>query len=126
MTQRIFDMDNPRDVKDLFNLLPNKIQKIRWASEANIFIDDENNTVEFCGLICIAWRDKTEITRPMNESQLIGKLCWFWDKDEQPTIGVLNRIVSDVSYKYINADEESYKFCRPARRSEVQFADDDE
>ena len=27
MTQRIFDVDNPQDVKDLFNILPDEVWK---------------------------------------------------------------------------------------------------
>ena len=39
MTQRIFDIDNPQDVKDLFDILPDKIQKI--------YPDPVNKEIEF-------------------------------------------------------------------------------
>lgn len=54
------------------------------------------------------WRDKIEITRPADEAQWIGKLCWFWDKNDQPFIAVLKRIESDAIYKYITTDGENY------------------
>lgn len=121
MTQRIFDVDNPQDVKDLFELLPSGIQKIRWTANNSVVFLDKDGVIT--NLFHIAWRDKIEITRPVDESQWIGKLCWFWDNGEPPVIGILDRIATDVSYKYINTDEETYKCCRPVCRNEVQFAD---
>lgn len=127
MTQRIFDVDNPQDVKDLFALLPNKIRKIRWSSVANMFIDNENNTVTYCDFICIAWRDKTEINRPVDEAQLVGKLCWFTGSGATcEYIGVLKAIVKNRSDKYQMANGGFYSYCRPVRRDEVQFVEDDE
>lgn len=126
MTQRIFDVDNPQDVKDLFDILPNNIVKIKWVPTNKVDLFDNCGLKSSTGLFCIAWRNKTEITRPVDESRWIGKLCWFWDNGEPPVIGILDRIATDVSYKYINTGEETYKCCRPVRRDEVKFADDAE
>lgn len=126
MTQRVFDVNNPQDVKDLFDILPNNIVKIKWVPTNKVDLFDNCGLKSSTGLFCIAWRNKTEITRPVDESRWIGKLCWFWDNGEPPVIGILDRIATDVSYKYINTDEETYKCCRPVRRDEVQFADDAE
>lgn len=123
MTQRIFDVDNPQDIKDLFDVLPNNIVKIKWMpTKAGLF--------DNCGLMLptdlfrIAWRDKTEITRPVDESNLIGCLCWFWDDNEQPRIAVIKRIGADTSYKYITTDGACYQNCRPVRRDEIKFVED--
>lgn len=124
MTQRIFDVDNPQDVKDLFELLPSGIQKIRWTANNSVVFLDKDGVIT--NLFHIAWRDKIEITRPADEAQWIGKLCWFWDKNEQPFIAVLKKIMLESRYKYTTTDEEGYKYCRPVRRDEVQFADDAE
>lgn len=124
MTQRIFDVNNPQDVKDLFELLPSGIQKIRWTANNSVVFLDKDGVI--INLFRINWRDKIEITRPVDESQWIGKLCWFWDKNEQPFIAVLKRVESDATYKYITTDGEYYQCCRPVRRDEVQFADDAE
>lgn len=125
MTQRIFDVDNPQDVKDLFDLVPNKIQKIRWSSDANIFSDEQNNVVISCSFICIAWRGKTEIIRPVDGTSLIGKLCWFKDSGGGPeNIGILKAISERAKCKYMSADRISWELCRPVRRDEVKFADD--
>lgn len=124
MTQRIFDVDNPQDVKDLFELLPSGIQKIRWTANSSVVFLDKYGIIT--NLFRINWRDKIEITRPVDEAQWIGKLCWFWDKNEQPFIAVLKKIMLESRYKYTTTDEEGYKYCRPVRRDEVQFAEDAE
>ena len=124
MTQRIFDVDNPQDVKDLFELLPSGIQKIRWTANNSVVFLDKDGVI--INLFHIAWRDKIEITRPVDESQLVGKLCWFWDNDERPFVAVLEKIMPKLRCKYITIDGESYENCRPVRRDEVQFAEDTE
>lgn len=126
MTQRIFDVDNPQDVKDLFNLLPDKVRKIRWASTSSIFFDDKNNIVTSCDFICIAWRDKTEIIRPVDELQLVGKLCWFWDEiPEIRALGVLKAILTKCKCPYRTQDNTEWEHCCPVRRNEVQFVEDE-
>lgn len=123
MAQKIFDVDNPQEIFDLF---PDDVIRIKKADRKDgqdIIIFDDDCWDYTC--IKINWRDKTEINRPVDESQLIGKLCWFWDKDEQPIISVLVKIMTEERYKYTTADGEFYKYCRPVRRDEVQFAKDD-
>ena len=124
MTQRIFDVDNPQDVKDLFDIVPDRYIRITRDEYNNMRIWSTDCGVDFFAPFAINWHNKTEITRPVDETQWIGKLCWFWDNGEPPVIGILDRIATDVSYKYINTGEETYKCCRPVRRDEVQFADD--
>ena len=127
MTQRIFDVDNPQDIKDLFDILPDGVDKIqREIGISARFLNKKGMILYISELVAFNWRNKKEITRPVDESQWIGKLCWFWDNGEPPVIGILDRIATDVSYKYINTGEETYKCCRPVRRDEVQFAEDDE
>lgn len=124
MTQRIFDVTNPQDVKDLFDILPDKITKI--VRNLNVFecYDKDENYIYSCQIFSINWRDKTEITRPADESNLIGCLCWFWDDNEHPRIAVMKRIAADTCYKYITTDGACYQNCRPVRRDEVKFVED--
>lgn len=122
MTQRIFDVDNPQEIFDLFPDGVIRIEKSDRKDTKDIIIFDDD-CWDYTH-IKINWRDKTKITRPVDETQWIGKLCWFWDNGEPPVVGILDRIGTDVSYKYINTGEETYKCCRPVRRDEVQFADD--
>lgn len=126
MTQRIFDVDNPQDVKELFDIIPDRYIRITRTDPGHLRVCSTDCAVDFTAPIVINWRNKTKITRPVDETQWIGKLCWFWDNGEPPVIGILDRIATDVSYKYINTGEETYKYCRPVRRDEVKFADDAE
>lgn len=124
MTQRIFDVDNPQEIFDLFPDDVIRIEKSDRKDTQDIIIFDDD-CWDYTH-IKINWRDKTEITRPVDKLHWVGKLCWFWDKNEQPFIAVLEKIMPGFCYKYITTDGEIYKYCRPVRRDEVQFADDAE
>lgn len=127
MTQRIFDVNNPQDVKDLFDILPNNIVKIKWVPTNKVDLFDNCGLKSSTGLFCIAWRDKTEIARPVDESQWIGKLCRFVDDDETNYIGILHAILNgDDSYPYVcqNGILRSFSNCRPIRRDEIKFVED--
>lgn len=122
MTQRVFDVDNPQEIFDLF---PDDVIRIEKSDRKDgqdiiIFNDDRWDFTR----IKINWRDKTEITRPVDESQWIGKLCWFQEeKNTMPFIGVLESIKGD-EYNCA-AHLTPCKVCRPVRRSEVQFVEDE-
>ena len=127
MTQRIFDVDNPQDVKDLFDILPNNIVKIKWVPTNKVDLFDNCGIKSSTGLFCIAWRNKTEITRPIDETKWVGCLCWFADDTDNEYIGVLHATRNgDDSYPYIckNGLLRSFKQCRPVRRDEVKFVED--
>ena len=125
MTQRIFDMDNPQDIKDLFDILPNNIVKIKWLPTNKVDLFDNCGLKSSTGLFCIAWRNKTEITRPADETQWIGKLCWFCEeKTTMPFIGILESIKGD-EYK-CEAHLTPCKVCRPVHHDEVKFVEDAE
>lgn len=124
MTQRIFDVDNPQDIKDLFDILPNIIVKIKWLPTDKVGLFDNRGLMSSIELFRIAWRDKTEITRPVDETQWFGKLCWFQEeKDTMPFIGVLESITGD-KYK-CEAHLTPCKVCRPVRRDEIKFVEDE-
>lgn len=100
MTQRIFDIENEKDMVDLWNILPENIYKL-VKDEYQASLLDKNGewifTVPY-RLIKINWHDKTEITRPIQEASEadIGKWCCFWDNcSEDVTIGKLSVIVQD-------------------------------
>lgn len=127
MTQRIFDVDNPQDIKNLFDILPDKIKKIRRNLNAFDCYDKDENYIYSCQFFSINWRDKTEITRPVDETKWIGCLCWFVDDTGNEYIGVLHAIRNgDNSYPYIckNGLLRSFKNYRPVRRDEVKFVED--
>ena len=126
MTQRIFDVDNKQDVKDLFELLPSGIQKIRWtANDSVVFLDKDGVIINSNSLFCIAWRNKTEITRPVDESKWIGCLCWFWDVDpEHKILGFLKKIDTLYGRPYQEMNGFFHQQCRPVRRVEIKFVED--
>ena len=72
MTQRIFDVDNPQDIKDLFDILPDKIKKIMRNLNAFDCYDKDGNYIYSCYFFAINWRDKTGIARPVGE--MIGNI----------------------------------------------------
>lgn len=123
MTQRIFDVDNPQEIFDLFPDNVIRIEKSGREDEENIIIFDDD-CWDFTR-IKINWRNKTEITRPGDESQWIGKLCWFQEeKNTMPFIGILESINGD-EYK-CEAHLTPCEVCRPVRRDEVKFVEDTE
>ena len=124
MTQRIFDVDNPQDVKDLFDILPDKIKKIRRNLNAFDCYDKDGNYIYSFQIFSINWYNKTVITRPVGETQWIGKLCWFWtDNEKLATIGILGRKTPGGNYQERTTNE-CYPYCRPVRRDEVKFVED--
>lgn len=130
MTQRIFDVDNPQDVKELFDILPNEIEivlKDLFNNEQIEFYNKDRGYIYSCAHIRVNWRDKKEITRPVDEYKWIGRLSWFTDYDGGEYIGVLHAIRNgDDSYPYVckNGILRSFKHCRPVRRDEIKFVED--
>jgi hypothetical protein len=92
MTQRIFDVENEKDMALLWSILPDWAEKIKKSSQPYnydvILSGNENYAKEAC-IFKINWHDKTEITRPIQEATEadIHKLCYFWDYDEEQENG---------------------------------------
>lgn len=133
MTQRIFDIENEKDMQDLWDILPDKIVRI-FLEQIQCF-DRPRTMVEyldtqkdfFTSLITIDWHDKTEITRPIKEAteQDIGKLCMFSypQEDVSKVIGILRNI------KKTNDGKNCYKMygsglwyikCRRLTKQEIE------
>jgi hypothetical protein len=119
MTQRIFDVENEKDMADLWSILPDRVFKIHTSEEHIYYSDgDETQYFDVSDLIAIKWHDKTEITRPMQEATEadIGKLCWFWEGKDF-AIGVLKGIGDDSSADiYCMEDSRSGVWFMHARR----------
>lgn len=130
MTQRIFDMDNPQDVKDLFDILPDAVKKIYPDPVNNEieFYDKDGVFVDSCAHIRVNWHGKKiAIVRPVDESEWVGCLCWFWDdKEEGAILGELDSIygVSCRYHRKNNVITVGYDHCRPVRRDEIKFVED--
>ena len=125
MTQRIFDVDNEKDMADLWGILPDDVKRIfpvkRGINHIE-FEDDEFNTI----LFKIKWHDKTEIIRPTQEATEddIGKICYFWNDDDPPEYGQLLYVSSspeDREGKYQQGHNEgSWSHCRRLTKQEIE------
>lgn len=127
MTQRIFDVNNPQDVKDLFGILPNIVKKIYkdTPTDGLEFYGKVGEFIGSCTHIRVNWHDKVQITRPADKSQWIGKLCWFWDGDlKYKSLGVLKKTDMDYYAPYEEFGGACYRNCRPVRRDEIKFVED--
>ena len=128
MTQRIFDVDNPQDVKDLFDVLPDEIKTVIkdvFNNERIEFYNKDRQYIDSCAYIRVNWRDQKEITRPVDESKWIGCLCWFWSNSpEHKCLDFLKSI--DITYHqpYETSNGLWYINCCPARRDEIKFVED--
>lgn len=132
MTQRIFDVENEKDMQDLWDILPENSYKITFEEKGRCYVYDET---DFCisfisdNLININWHDKTEITRPIPEAteQDIGKLCAFWDEpaktDDKPYIyyAVLHKIENQSRNTWFYTDRCDYfTQCRRLTKTEIE------
>lgn len=94
MTQRIFDVENEKDMADLWDRLNENITKIKLYQNGEAWCISNKNEAwyDIANILKIDWHDKTEITRPMLEATQsdVGKLCYFWEKDfDKHFVGLL-------------------------------------
>lgn len=96
MTQRVFDIENEKDMQDLWDILPDNAYSIKKSMGCQTWRRKGENTGYYFGFVNINWHDKTEITRPIQEAteQDIGKLCMFSypQEDASKVIGILRNI----------------------------------
>ena len=87
MTQRVFDVENEKDMVDLWDILPDDVEKIE-IEEANGYnrfcykkVGACEHSISSLKLIAINWHDKREIIRPIPEvtEYDIGKICMFFN-----------------------------------------------
>ena len=123
MTQRIFDIENEKDMADLWDILPDRVFKIH-ISEEHIYYSDSDETQYFdvSNLIAINWHDKTEIRRPVQEATFddVGKLCIFWEEREINSFGILEEITSLNNELRFWKNNVSYKHCRRLTKQEIE------
>lgn len=125
MTQRIFDIENEKDMADLWDIVPENIYKL-VKDEYQASLLDKNGKYIFTvpyRLIKINWHDETEMTRPIQEATEadIGKLCYFWDDDEEfkgYAILTLKDVAGGKPY-YIADGNTTYGHCRRLTKQEI-------
>lgn len=125
MTQRIFDTENEKDMEDLWNILPECINKIKKNKEYNTYSSEHIYDFYETGMLKINWHDKTEITRPIQEATEadVGKLCVFWDNEYNPNakiVGCLCTILPFNNFKYTARGGLNYRHCRRLTKQEIE------
>ena len=126
MTQRIFDIENEKDMQDLWDILPDEVVLIkqRFADGSGLVFFKEQGGALFdeMKIIAINWHDKTEIIRPIQEATFndIGKLCRFWNDEEKNNFGVLEEITSLNNELRFWKNNTSYKHCRRLTKQEIE------
>ncbi|MBQ7412661.1 MAG: hypothetical protein IJ077_08625 [Eubacterium sp.] len=126
MTQRIFDVENEKDMQDLWDILPDGIIKIspnNLAEETSLWSELNLFTLPI-GLIKINWHGKTEIFRPLQEATEAdaGKLCYFWDDDETIAYGLLSEVIikERKSLKYGCCEGRRWTHARRLTKQEIE------
>lgn len=127
MTQRIFDIENEKDMQDLWNILPDFItsvyQKKESVTSISNWVQRDDGVAYPLNFISLRWHDATEITRPVDCHKMVGCVGWFWDDskadDTSPCLGVLTAIAGGEYYTQV----ETWGFdnFRPAKKSELKF-----
>lgn len=123
MTQRIFDVENEKDMQDLWDIFPDDIEKLSPIMGIRVRISAEEGCSTETNLLAINWHDKTEITRPIQEAteQDLGKLCVFWSYDKSEyEYGILTDYYKDNDCKYVRDKRMYLSHCRRLTKQEIE------
>ena len=122
MTQRVFDVENKKDMADLWDILPECINKIKKNKGYNTYSSEHIDDFYETEMLKINWHDKTEITRPIQEATEVDveKICAFWDIDiEHPNYGLF--LFKTKDGLYVGKDMSfRYKHCRRLTKQEIE------
>jgi hypothetical protein len=126
MTQRVFDVENEKDMADLWDILPDDYCRIEKRGRAYCFYKITcgiDHYESFANFFKINWHDRTEITRPIQEAteQDIGKLCAFWDYKEEIRYGRLDRIINQGKMTFYSLEDiRDYCHARRLTKQEIE------
>lgn len=130
MTQRQFDIENEKDMADLWDIVPDKVYKIARGicdSDIRLWYNTPGGKTSancyLCDFLKINWHDKKEITRPIQEATEadIGKLCRFWNDKSEEFFGRLghigNKYFTMITPVYEDLD---FLHCRRLTKQEIE------
>ena len=129
MAQRVFDIENEKDMQDLWDILPDKVSKIEASCGDVVLVYSNVFRFSIDDIFSINFHDKTEITRPIPEAteQDVGKLCYFWDDDNEHALGKTNgygiltlKDVAGGKCYYIADGDSTYEHCRRLTKTEIE------
>lgn len=130
MTQRVFDMENEQDVKDLFDILPDWVDGFRLVNEVSGVVEFYGKGAtsykpEFIRILSIHWGTLDHVARPVDKSKWIGYLCRFWDDaPDLYSLGILKKADMDTTNPFLTQNGSRWKNCRPVKREEIKFVED--
>lgn len=126
MTQRIFDVENEKDIADLWDILPDEVCKIEAGCGDVVLVYDNAFRFNIDDIFSINFHSKTEITRPIQEvtEADIGKLCVFWQDyytDGAYYVGVLEEIDDRNDHRIFRDQKyDKYSHCRRLTKQEIE------
>ena len=129
MTQRIFDVENEKDMQDLWDILPDNVYSIKRGicdSDIKLWYKTKGGKTSadcyIANFLKINWHNKTYITRPVYEitDQDIGKICCFWE-EKTKIYGKLHHIEKGIlgAKIYFINNYDSYPNCRRLTKTEI-------
>lgn len=123
MTQRIFDIENEKDMQDLWDILPDDVIGLKRDSKFTYLVYKGVDVTVY--LFKINWHDKTEIIRPIQEAtkEDFKKLCLFWDDNYsgKGVIGLLSSIDGkSVCNRYYMEGGTWWAYCRRLTKQEIE------
>ena len=126
--QRIFDIENKKDMQDLWDIFPTNIYRIEHR-KSEIYLCNENYFYIACipdDIIKINWHKKTEITRPVDYESVIGCVGWFDGCGDEIRLGILTKVApnDEGGYCFLKNNNIWCKNFRPAKKSELKFYGD--
>ena len=129
MAQRVFDKDNKKDMADLWDILPESIERIvkDETPEGNSYnrYYAKDYCYGGCAFIKINWHDDTVITRPVNYENMIGCVGWFWDDEERErALGIFTDYNPEMECCFIYNGNVACSHFRPATKAELKFWED--
>lgn len=124
MTQRVFDIENEKDMALLWSILPDEVYRIenRFEDYGEYYFEGFHGEGHIdADLILIDWHDKIEITRPIQECTEadVGKLCYFWNDDDN-FYGKLDCILSGRGVRYSLGNGQAFRHCRRLTKQEIE------
>lgn len=134
MTQRVFDIENEKDMADLWDILPDDVSYAKKTNDGATFYSSDGVRLYYsCELININWHGKYKITRPIQEATKadIGKLCRFSLSErtrcsmslieEHDMFGILTEINNNGAHTlYLKDGDIWFNHCRRLTKQEIE------
>lgn len=121
MTQRIFDIENEKDMQDLWAILPDNVKRLKKNqpnAEYCVYVYSDL-AMFITKMLKINWHDKTEITRPVNYENMIGCVVYFYNEPEYKSLGVLKEEIDGRTF--IDELGGYWDYIEPVKKSELKF-----